>query len=84
MYLDILVGLFGGGSAYHKASTYTGQHNTDKRTYIHTSSGIRTHDPSVQMVYKTKFKIMQLTMGVTCEVKRLRSADRINSLMLCV
>jgi hypothetical protein len=31
-----------------KASSYTGQHNTEAETNIHASSGIRTHDPSNQ------------------------------------
>jgi hypothetical protein len=37
-------------SARRKASTYTGQHNTERRgqTSIHALSGIRTHDPSNQ------------------------------------
>jgi hypothetical protein len=34
-------------SARRKASTYTGQHNTERQgTNIHALSGIRTHDPS--------------------------------------
>jgi len=34
-------------SAYRRASSYTEQHNTEKRlTHIHASSMIRTHDPS--------------------------------------
>jgi hypothetical protein len=34
-------------SARRKASTYTGQHNTERLgTNIHALSGIRTHDPS--------------------------------------
>jgi hypothetical protein len=36
-------------SARCKASGSTGQHNTE-RTNIHTLSGIRTHDPSIQAV----------------------------------
>jgi len=40
-----------GGSAYHKASTYTGQHNIQKNTDImHASGVIRTHDPSVRVI----------------------------------
>jgi hypothetical protein len=40
-----------GGSAYRKASTYKGQHGTEiSHTYIHVSSGIQTHDPSVRAI----------------------------------
>jgi hypothetical protein len=42
---------FDGGSAYRKASTYTGQRNAKKiQTYVHASSGIRAYDPSVRAV----------------------------------
>jgi hypothetical protein len=40
----------GGGSARHKATTYT-QNNTKenkRKQYIHASSGIRTQDPSIR------------------------------------
>jgi hypothetical protein len=45
-----LVGLLGGGGdqSSAKASTYTGQHNTEKQTHIHAPSRIRTCDPSVR------------------------------------
>jgi hypothetical protein len=36
----------GGVLAHLKACTYIGHHNT----YVHASSGIRTHDPSVRAV----------------------------------
>jgi hypothetical protein len=39
-----------GGSAHRKASAYTGQHDTEMRTRIFASSGIRTHNPSVRAV----------------------------------
>jgi hypothetical protein len=47
-----MVGLLGRvdeWSARRKASTYTGQHNTERQvTNIHALSGIRNHDPSNQ------------------------------------
>jgi len=36
-----------GGSDLLKASTYTGQHNTEKGGHIHAPNGIRARDPSV-------------------------------------
>jgi len=40
-----LVGQLGRRLVYCKASTYTGKYKTEKkRAYIHTSSGIGTHD----------------------------------------
>jgi hypothetical protein len=46
-----LIGLLGRGITSNKASTYTGQHNTEKsRTNIHGLSGIRTQDPNVRVV----------------------------------
>jgi len=45
-----------GELVHHKACVFTGHDNTEKRrhTYIHVSSGIRTHDPSVRVVtYRT-------------------------------
>jgi hypothetical protein len=45
------IGSFDVGSARHKAAaTYTKQHTEQTQTDIHTSSGIRTHDPSVRSV----------------------------------
>jgi hypothetical protein len=35
-------------STRRKASTYTGQHNTERRGQTSMLSGIRTHDPSNQ------------------------------------
>jgi len=45
-----LVGSLDGGSARRRVSTYTGQHNTEKRAHIHTPSGIRSRDPSARAV----------------------------------
>jgi hypothetical protein len=48
-YLDILQVSLDEWSARRKASTYTGQHNTERLgTNIHALSGIRTHDRSNQ------------------------------------
>jgi hypothetical protein len=49
MYFSILETLLGRGSAHRRASTYTGQRDTEN-AYIHALSGIGTHDPSVRMV----------------------------------
>jgi hypothetical protein len=44
-----MVGLLGRVISPSQASTYTGQHNTERRGQnIHALSGIRTHDPSNQ------------------------------------
>jgi hypothetical protein len=48
-YLDMWWDSLDEWSARRKASTYTGQHNTERQgTNIHALSGIRTHDPSNQ------------------------------------
>jgi hypothetical protein len=50
-----LFGHLNGGSAQRKASTYTGQHNTEKtRTHIHAPSRIRTCDPNVRAAEDSK------------------------------
>jgi hypothetical protein len=47
--LDIWQDSLDESSARRKASTYTGQHNTERQgTNIHALNGIRTHDPSNQ------------------------------------
>jgi hypothetical protein len=47
IHLDIL----DGGWPHHKVSTYTGQHNTEKRgPYIHASSCTRSHDSIIRVI----------------------------------
>jgi hypothetical protein len=49
IYFDIWQDSLDEWSARRKASTYTGQHNTERQgTNIHALSGIRNHDPSNQ------------------------------------
>jgi len=50
--LDISVGILYGGSARHKAFTYTGEHYTEK--HEHTSTTRTDFEPKIQVFERSK------------------------------